>query len=610
MDTLNRSLPRFLNLLSALLMVAALYVGREILVPMALACLLTFLLHPLVNFLCRWHLPRMAGVCVVTVTSFSVLAFVAWLLGGELARLANDLPNHRHNIQQRIRSFQQIGETRAVQRLRELVGDVSESTQQPVTPTEAVQAPAAVPAPPAPPPPANVETALMKALNMIVPALADVLATAAVVTLFVIFMLLRLDDISQRIARLVGHSRLTLTTKAVEESGERVSRYLLMQGTVNAGYGLLLGIGLAVIGLPYVVLWGVLAAMSRFIPYVGPWLAAVLPVSLSLAVFEGWSHPLMVTAFVASLELLTNMIVEPMLYGHSAGVSDFALLLAIAFWTWLWGGVGLVLATPLTVCIVVFCKHIPSLEWVDVMMGENPPPQPHLSYYQHHLADNEDTAQELLELAAKKDGIEAVLENIALPALALTRREEVLGNLDRDEADQMYQSMREGIALLQENAGNVDDGRAGTAETDSKAPPAVKVFARALHGEADVQALQMLEAVLPSGIEMETSSEPRLIGELVDELEKKRPSLVCISALPPRAQLAANTLCRRLRNKLPGLKILVCRWGLPGQGIDPKPLRESGATWVVGSLREARDLLKSMIEKDGELACPAPPLKS
>lgn len=601
MDTFNRSLPRFLHFFGALLLIAALYLGREILLPVVLACLLTFLLHPLVNYLCRWHLPRMAGVGVVTVTSFSILALAAWLLGGELARLANDLPNHRQNIQRRVKSFQQIGETRVIQRLRKLAGDVSGATQQAVSPVEAVQTPSA---PPAPPPPANVETALMKALNTIVPALASVLATAAVVTLFVIFMLLRLDDISQRIARLVGHSRLTLTTKAIEESTERVSRYLLMQGTVNAGYGLLLGAGLAVIGLPYVVLWGVLAAMARFIPYVGPWLAAVLPVSASLAVFEGWSHPLMVIALIAVLELLSNMIVEPLLYGHSAGVSDFALLLAIAFWTWLWGGVGLVLATPLTVCIVVFCKHIPSMEWVDIMMGDNPTPQPHLSYYQHHLADNEDTAQELLEAAAKKNGVEDALENIALPVLALTRREEVLGNLDRDEVDHMYQGMRSSVALLRENA-SITDAAAGSGP---ETKPAVKVFARALHGEADMQALEMLRTILPDGIEMQTSVEPRLIDELVRELEANKPSLVCISALPPRAQLAASTLCRHLRNKLPGLKILVCRWGLPGDDTDPRPLRESGATWIASSLREARDLLKAMVDNAGELA--RPPLKS
>lgn len=600
MDTLNRTLSRFLGFFTALLLIATLYLARQILVPVALACLLTFLLHPLVNVLGRLRCPRMVGVGVVTLSSFTILAVVAWLLGGELARLANDLPNHRQNIQSRVRTVKQLGDNNVVQGLRRLVGDVSRAEEAETSGTSG-QPPA-----PTPPPPAHVETALMSALNTIVPALADVLGTAALVIVFVIFMLLRLDDISQRLARLVGHSRLTVTTKAIEESGARISRYLLMQGTVNAGYGVCLAGGLALIGLPYVVLWGSLAAMSRFIPYVGPWLAAVLPVSLSLAVFDGWSHPLMVLTLVVSLELMTNMIVEPLLYGHSAGVSDFALLLAIAFWTWLWGGVGLVLATPLTVCIVVFCKHIPSLEWVEIMMGDNPPPHPHLSYYQHHLADNEETAQELLESAVKQDGKELALENIALPALALTRREEVFGNLDHDEAGQMYQSMRSSLALLEE------DQPQGEKSADDAANdrPVIRMFARALHGEADAQALEMLEKILPRGVVMEKSSEDCLIGEMVDELARNKPDLVCISALPPRAQLAANTLCRRLRNKLPGLKILVCRWGLPGEDRDPRPLRESGATWIVSSLHEARELLQTMVDQGGDLIPPPPPLKS
>ncbi|MDZ4401178.1 AI-2E family transporter [Prosthecobacter sp.] len=599
MDTFNHTLSRFLNFFSALLVIAALYLGQKLLVPLALACLFTFLLNPLVKILCRWRLHRVASVGVVTLVSFSILALVAWLLGGELAGLANDLPNHRHNIQKRVESLQQVGETRVIQRLRKLVGDVSQPT---LAAPEPNAAPTEIAAVAAPQPPPETATALMTALNMVVPTLAEAMGTTAVVVLFVIFMLLRLDDIGQRVARLVGYSRLTLTTKAIDETGERISRYLLMQGTVNAIYGLMLGIGLAVIGLPYVILWGVLAAIFRFIPYVGPWIVAVLPISLSLAVFDGWAQPLVVIALIVTLELLTNMILEPMLYGHSVGVSDFALLLAIAFWTWLWGGVGLVLATPLTVCIVVFCKHIPALEWVDIVMGENPLPQPHLSYYQHHLANNEDAAQALLETSMRKDGLETTLEAIALPALALTRHEEVLGKLDPDEAAQIYQGMRSAFTLLSDStdeAARVKTSAAGNpsaiAEAPSATQPALQVFGRALHGEPDVQALEMLAAVLPPAIAIEISADPRLIGELVHELGEKQPALVCISSLPPQARLVVSTLCRRLHSKLPDLKILVCRWGLTGQEFDPKPLHESGATWVVSSIKEAREVLEGVI---------------
>lgn len=598
MDSINRTLSHFLKFFSALLVVAALYLGREVLIPLALACLFTFLLNPLVKRLCSWGAPRMISVGLVTVVCFSTLALVAWLLGGELANLANDLPNHRLNIQRRVESLQKIGDAKIIQRLRQLAGDVSQHSA-PVTAELPADPVAAAPGPPQPPPvaapaapsvSAGGETALVKAVNLVVSTLAETLGMAAVVVLFVVFMLLRLDDISQRVIRLVGYGRLTLTTKAMDESGDRVSRYLLMQGTVNGFYGLVLSIGLTVIGVPYVLLWGVLAAVFRFIPYVGPWIVAVLVVTLSLTMFDGWGQPLMVIAFIVILELVTNMLLEPLLYGHSVGLSDFALLVAIAVWTWLWGGVGLVLATPLTVCIVVFCKHIPSMEWVDILMGENPMPQQHLSYYQNHLANNEDAAQTLLENSMEKKGLETTLESVVLPALVITRREEVLGKLDLDEATQIYQSMRSALALLKESA---ESSTADAAQASSM--PAFRVYGRALHGEADAQALEMIGMLLPPEIEMEVIAEPRLIGELAHEIENKKPSVVCISAMPLRARLDAATLCRRLRSKFPDLKILVCRWGLPDQELDPKPLREAGATWVVSSIKEAREVLGRLL---------------
>jgi predicted PurR-regulated permease PerM len=589
MDTYNRTLSHFLKFVSALLVIATLYIGREVLIPLALAGLFTFLLNPLVKRLCRWGVPRVLSLGMVTMVCFSSLALVAWLLGGELAHLANDVPNHQQNIQRRMDSLHKIGETQLITRLRQMVGDVSKA-----------KAPAAMPAAPAPsvPPVAplasqfNGESVLMKAFNMVVSTLADALGMAAVVILFVVFMLLRLNDIGQRVARLVGYGRLTLTTKAIDESGDRISRYLLMQSTVNAIYGLVLGIGLTVIGLPYVLLWGVLAAISRFIPYAGSWIVATLLFGLSLAIFDGWTKPLVVVAFIITLELLTNMLLEPKLYGHSVGLSDFALLLAIAFWTSLWGGVGLVLATPLTVCSVVFCKHIPSLEWVDILMGENPLPQPHLSYYQYHLAGNEDAAQDLVEISLRKEGYEKTLEDIALPALALTRREEVLGKLDKDESTEIYRSMRSAFLSLKESA---ESGAVDAAQAD-EAPQALRVYGRALHGEADAQALEMLAAILPGGIALKVDEGPRLIGELVNELELEKPAVFCISAMPLRARHDAKNLCLRVRSKLPDIKILVCRWRLPEQGQDPRPLREAGATWVVSSFKEAREVLEKLVE--------------
>lgn len=465
-----------------------------------------------------------------------------------------------------------------------------------------------------------------KILNGSLALLANGLGVAAVVVVFVIFMLLRQEDISQRIVGLAGFSRLTTTSRAMDEIGDRISRYLLMLATVNSLYGIMLAIGLAFIGLPYMLLWGVLAALFRFIPYIGPWIVAVLPISLSLAVFDGWTQPLMVAGLIIGLELLTNMVLEPLLYGHSVGVSDFALLVAITFWTWLWGGLGLVLATPLTVCIVVICKYIPSLAWVDVLMGEKQPPQAHLMAFRRLVAGDEDAFQNTVQESLDQNGVEATLDQVLMPALVLTRREAMLGKLDEEEQRDVIDTIqttsqylrecqmeaaaeaREKEAATAKDQGtdqqnlpdggeeSTESGIAGPAAPDAgpaaePAPAPVPVFARALHGEVDALALEMLETLLPPQVKLQVSADARLVGELVENLNDSRPALMIISAMRPGSIMAAETLCRRLHHKIPGLKMLVCRWSLPGQQASDKSLKDAGATWVATTLAEARDVI-------------------
>jgi len=544
---------------------------------------------------------------------------VGWLLGNELHSLANELPSHRNNIQKRITEFQQVGQGGVVEKLRNLVGDVSNTALRagagsgpapqaaPAAPSPPIQGQGAAPAPPAASADPGAGGLVSKFVNATLTNFADGLGTLSVVILYVIFLLLRQKDILHRITRLAGYSRVTITTKAMDEIGTRISRYLTMQGTVNAIYGTLLALGLWLIGLPYVLLWGVLAALFRFIPYVGPILVAFLPIGLSLAVFDGWTQPLLVIGFIVVLELGTNMILEPVLYGQSVGVSDFSLLVAITFWTWLWGGIGLVLATPLTVCIVVFCKYIPTLEWVDILMGDKLLSQPHMTFYQQLLADHQDAAETTLYESYSKDGLEKMMEEIALPALALTRREVVLKKLDSSEEKQIYQNLRSTLTTLREDREASEAKAVAKQEArDAKDKPAVveiaadlepavlKVYGRALHGEPDAQALGLLAELLPKNANLEISVEHQMIGELVKNLEEKAPALVCISAMPPGAELAAKRLCQRIRNRLPQLKILVCRWGLPGQDLDPQPLLDAGATWVVGTLKEAQTTIAAL----------------
>lgn len=629
MDAQQRSYLTFLRFFTALLLVASLYFAQEVLVPLALSALLAFMLNPLVKLLCRCHLPRAMSVVIVTMLVFTLMGCVFWMVGKELHHLANALPNYRHNIQERVSAVRHASEGGTIARLRTMVADISTSALDVSAGRQAPAAPATSkgtaspdnpqqPAPQSAPPPVEGGMA-SKILNGSLALLANGLGVAAVVIVFVIFMLLRQEDISQRIVGLAGFSRLTTTSRAMDEIGGRISRYLLMLATVNTLYGVMLAIGLAFIGLPYVLLWGVLAALFRFIPYIGPWIVAVLPISLSLAVFDGWTQPLMVAGLIIALELVTNMILEPLLYGHSVGVSDFALLVAITFWTWLWGGLGLVLATPLTVCIVVLCKYIPNLAWVDVLMGEKQPPQAHLMAFRRLVAGDEDAFQSTIQESLDQNGVEATLDQVIMPALVLTRREAMLGKLDEEEQREVIETIQATSQYLREcQAEALDEAReteAAAAEAEKKenrenieasdadvpvsnertarepAPPPIPVFARALHGQVDALALEMLEILLPPQIEMQVSADDRLVGELVEKLNDSRPALMIISAMRPGSIMAAETLCRRLHHKIPGLKMLVCRWGLPGQQATAKSLKDAGATWVATSLAEARDVI-------------------
>ena len=222
-------------------------------------------------------------------------------------------------------------------------------------------------------------------------------ASAGLVIVLVIFMLIQREDLRNRLIRLVGYGRLTFTTRALEEAGQRISRYLLMQTIINSSFGLAVGLALYLIGVPYAVLWGFLAAVLRFIPYVGPFAAAIMPSALSLAVFEGWLWPILVVGIFVALELICNMVLEPLLYAESAGVSGVGLLVAVAFWTWLWGPVGLVLATPLTVCVVVLGKYVPGMDFIGVLMSDQPAMESNISYYQRLLAMDQAEAAEIVE---------------------------------------------------------------------------------------------------------------------------------------------------------------------------------------------------------------------
>ena len=429
------------------LVVAALYWLQAVLIPMALAILLTFLLSPLVGILQRRRLGRVPAVLVTVFLAFSILGGIGWTLTRQLVTLANELPRYSLNIHQRIadlRGASRGGSVEKVQKaLEDVVGEIQKTGKEGVTGPKSV---AVILEPPS--------------ILAHLPTLLQALANAGLVTVLVIFMLLERRELRDRLILLIGYRRMTATTRALDEAGARISRYLLMQCIINGSFGVAVGLGLFLIGVPYAVTWGSLAAALRFIPYLGAFVAMLLPLALSLAVFPGWLQPALVVGLFLVLEPITGSVIESWLYSQSAGVSQVALLVALTFWTWLWGPAGLLMATPLTVCLVVLGKHLPALGFIVVLMGDRPVIEAKARYYQRLLARDQDEAADIVETYVDKDGRESVYDAVLLPALYYAKQDRDRGLLSEGDTQFVGQATREILDVLSHDA-------AGRSDTDS-----------------------------------------------------------------------------------------------------------------------------------------------
>ena len=357
------TLTSLISFATFVLIIASLYWGQAVLIPVALAILLTFLLSPVAGTLERIALRRLPSVIVVVVLTFSLLGGIGWIVTLQFASLANELAKYTGNIKQKIADVRGAGKGGALEKVQKTVEEVKSEIQKGDEPTKAKDQRRPVIVQP-------MESFAFWPDQSAVGPMVEPFARAGLVIVLVILMLIQREDLRNRLIRLVGYGSFTVTNQALEEAGQRISRYLLMQTIINSSFGLAVGFALYLIGLPYAILWGFLAVVLRFIPYVGPFAAASMPCALSLAVFEGWHWPMVVAGLFLALELLINMVLEPLLYSESAGVSGVGLVVAIAFWTWLWGPVGLVLATPLTVCVVVLGKYVPGMDFIGVLISD------------------------------------------------------------------------------------------------------------------------------------------------------------------------------------------------------------------------------------------------
>ena len=423
--------------------VAILYFAKEVLIPLALAVLFSFLLGPLVRRLERLHFPRVLAVLSITLAFFGLFGAVGYITTHQVSDLAAKLPSYQDNIQRKLKSLRGEGGSLKVAE-RVLDNLQSKAAENPEgSPSPNGKAEAYLPAPlartvektPVPvqivEPPASTPTFLR---NFFGPLLGP-LGTAFVVVIFTIFVLIQREDLRDRLLHLVRPERLSITTQAIDEAGQRVGKYLLMQATVNVCYGSLVATGLFFIGVPAAALWGLLAGLLRFIPYLGAPISAVGPLALSMGAFESSWPVLETVGLFVTLELLTANVAEPLLYGNSAGLSPVAILVAATFWTWLWGGVGLLLSTPLTVCIVVLGRYVPQLAFVHTLMGDEPVLPQDARLYQRLLAGDQEAVSTVVDEYLAEHPLAEFYDTVLVPALNHAQSDAQQGNLAEDRQE-------------------------------------------------------------------------------------------------------------------------------------------------------------------------------
>jgi len=562
-----------------------------VLVPIALAILLTFVLTPPVTWLQRWIGSRAAVLVVVTLV-FTALGLAGWGLVRQMDRLVEDLPGYRANIRAKIHDVRGAGKGGTVEKLQESLDDIKTDLGTPPAPKST--------------PSRSVVVTPSQSFGFLdfawLGPLVAPLSTAGVVVVLVICMLLERRDLRDRLIGLVGHGQLATTTKAFDEAGTRVSRQLLMQSVVNALYGCAVGAGLFFLNVPYPLVWAMLGGALRFIPYVGPVLAAGAPILVSLAALQGWTRPLEVIALFIVLELFTNLVLETILYAGAAGVSQIALLVSVAFWTWLWGPLGLLMATPLTVCLVVLGKHVPGLHFVGTLMADTPALAPEYGYYQRLLARDQSEAADLIDHHVKTEPPETVYDALILPALNYAERDRMEERLSPEEEAAVIDATRELItdaAVSVRSLSAVPESEPQSAATEQTQPrEPLRVLGYAANGVADELALAMLANLVEDlPIAVEITGARMLAAALVSLVQERKCSVVCIADLPPSTFSKSRYLVKRLRAALPDVHIVVGRWA-PAALMDEASdvLREAGANHVDATLVATRDYLGGLLE--------------
>jgi predicted PurR-regulated permease PerM len=561
----------------AVVTIAALYFARVVLIPFALAVLFTFILTPVVRLLERAHLGRAFSSLLVVVLTLGTCVSLGWGVSKQVGQVVNQLPSYKLNIKEKLASLH-WSESHVLHNASETVTEISKDLAAKPAPAssdsaqslEATRPTNNRPATLRQPVPVQVISPPSLPLESL-QSILGLLARALIVVVFTIFMLIRREDLRNRLISLIGHGHIHLITQTLDEASSRVSKYLLMQFLVNAGYGIFIGMGLYFIGLPGALLWGVIVGILRFLPYIGPPLGGIMPLLLSMAVFDGWSKPLLVLGLFVITELAISNLVEPMLYGAHTGISSLAIVMAAIFWTAIWGPIGLVLSTPLTVCLLVVGRHAPQLRFLHILLGDEPPLTPESRFYQRLLAMDYEEAREVLQKCLKEMSLEELYENVMIPALGLAEQDRHQ-NLLQDENERFIsQSTRELIDELWEprNGENTPESEGARAETLLRTVAAhptrsLNILCVPARDEADEIVGTMLAQLLQRAGHQAECLEVDSAEHMLAQIAREKPDIVCISALPPFAIPAVRALYGRMHGQNPNQRIIVGLWHFSG----------------------------------------------
>ncbi len=584
---------RALIILSAVvtsaLVLGALYWMRSVFIPLALAVFLTAVLAPVVSFLQKRGLGRLPAVIVVVVTAVLLAGGTATVFVSQLGGLTETVAENKDHIKTKLGSARTLilgdGESRWAKIMKEW--------EQSLAPTPTAADPQKVVVEPS-------GNSWWSRLDSLAGPVAELFGLVAFALVLMVFMLLAKEDLQDRVFRLLGMGAMTSAARAGGETTSRISRYLFAQFVLNVVFGVVCTVGLFVLQVPYAILWGLLATLMRYVPYLGTWIGVILPAGFSAALSNGdqwflpptvtagefwWVQPVGVLVLFLGLELLTNNLIEPRLYGTSLGVSEVALLVMAGFWTFLWGPIGLVLSGPLTMFLVVVGKHTPQFRFLSVLLGSDPPLSPAESLYQRLTARNQDEAERVVTAAIPKDDPRAVFDATVIPALAMVKAARQAGQLDADDERQVTAIAGEVVdaAVLEVRR------RTGEEAAELVGDRKIRVLACPASDETDRLSLVALDGLLPPARwEVKVTGVATLTSELVAQAVEFDPDVICIAALPPDGIAHVRYLCKRLRAKFPDVRIVVGRWGGAVTPEDTAQFVEAGATAVAESLSAAR----------------------